>query len=175
LPPVGGGVNIPGMKNTDIISNLQMLADLFGVYILSHFKKAVLPTCDCETYKEFENILFEKEKEHRLETNAVASDFIYGVDRKRVSPWVRYFLMHRVACAHEFCRQLIDQERAGLMVLPGLAGVETKRIWIEWLLLNLWEQRSFHWLKLLALALCGESDFYDLTNPSVTKQTLTGR
>lgn len=82
-------------------------------------------------------------------------------DSLRISPSMAYFLFLRCQCANDFSGQLFPpaSREDPFGSLPP--GWDVRRL-KAWLLTELWNRRSDHWLKMVALELVGPFPFYGL-------------
>ncbi len=112
----------------------------------------------------FENylqLMFQKEKEFRSESDEAARMFIKSNQWPAQSPWAEYVSYLRVQCAFEFACQLTTNDFSKMLLpVPQFASDET--IW-TWFLIDHWDRCFDVWLKLVAQSIFFELPLYGLT------------
>ena len=78
-----------------------------------------------------------------------------------VSADPRYYLILRIQCAQDFLGMVFPPQSTWSPLLDAPPG-ESEARRIEWLLIDLWNRRFDHWLKLMAVSLAGPFAFYGL-------------
>lgn len=76
-------------------------------------------------------------------------------------PRAIYFLFLRIQCACDFVGQLFPPESAKQPFSDPPSDWDMTKL-CRWLLVDLWNRRSDHWLKLVALELTGPFPFYGI-------------
>lgn len=113
-----------------------------------------------ETWESLARFFFADEFLNRPSVDRAVKQLARGVSPD-ISPAVRYYLSIRIQCALDFTG----------MIFPPLADAspvgEITSDWsdqktIEWLLIDLWNRRYDHWLKLNAIGVRGPFPFYGL-------------
>jgi hypothetical protein len=83
------------------------------------------------------------------------------VDLQRLSPSMAYFLYLRCQCGNDFAGQLFPPASREDPFGGPPDGWSVSRIQV-WLLTELWNRRSDHWMKLVALEIVGPFPFYGI-------------
>lgn len=85
-----------------------------------------------------------------------------------VSADPRYYLILRIQCAQDFLGMVFPPQSTWSPFADAPPGKSEARR-LEWLLIDLWNRRFDHWLKLTAISLAGPFAFYgiDPADPNV--------
>lgn len=112
-------------------------------------------------FETFLRVLFEKEAEHRAESDAAVCYYIKNRSWPTQSPWAGYITFLRINCAADFACQLTAHDHSNLCLpFSDDDGEETILLWF---LLDHWERCSDVWLKLTAVSMFYSLPFYGLT------------
>jgi|GEM_PF-2222682 len=125
------------------------------------------------TWEELVRHYFKEELSSRAETDsAVRNHVAVGCEvPSSFSRAARYYLMLRIQCAHDFLGIVFPpQSQRSPFGSPGPNF--TDRELIEWLLIDLWERRFDHWLKLTAIGVAGPFAFYGIDPASTEPPTV---
>jgi hypothetical protein len=115
------------------------------------------------TWEELVRHYFKEEAAYRGETDRVVRTFVAREHEVPISlpPVVRYHLLIRIQCAHDFLG-MVFPPLSDLSPFGPPSGHFSNAEVIEWLLLDLWQRRFDHWLKLTAISLRGPFAFYGI-------------
>lgn len=113
-----------------------------------------------KTWESLALFLFSEEQSSRKEVEAVIRFAARNMRlQDAVSSKARFFLGYRIQCAHDFIGMAFPPEaQKSPFTDPPHTWSDAQLV--EWLLINLWQRRHDHWVKLSAIGVYGPFGFY---------------
>jgi hypothetical protein len=123
-----------------------------------------------KTWESLALFLFSAEQSSRKEVDAVIQFAARNMRlQDSISPKARFFLGYRIMCAHDFFGMAFPPESQKSPIPDVPASWSDAQI-IQWLLVDLWQRRHDHWIKLSAIGLVGPFGFYGIGEADPNKK-----